>query len=169
LSGIRRIIVGTSGSPGSLPALRSARSLAQRDGALLVAVHAWVPPGGEFAYRGRPAHLRKLWADAARKRLHEALDLAWGGIPAGLAVEPLVVCGEPGPALVNLASSAGDLLVVGAGRRSRLARMLRGQVSRYCLARAHCPVIAVPPSALSRRLARRLRAWNGDLIVEQPI
>jgi hypothetical protein len=47
--------------------------------------------------------------------------------------------------------------------------MLRGQVSRYCLARAHCPVIAVPPSALSRRLARRLRAWNGDLIVEQPI
>ena len=161
MSGVRRVIVGASGSPGSLPALRYAMSVAQRDDAPLIAVHAWVPPGGEVTERQHPSPcLQRIWQDEAGQRLRGALDAAWAGAQAGLDVRPVVVRADPGPALVEMASSADDLLVVGAGRRGRLARMRHGRVSRYCLAHARSPVLAVPPSALPGRAARRLRAWS---------
>jgi nucleotide-binding universal stress UspA family protein len=157
VSGIRRVIVGASGSAGSLPALRQAVEAARQDDALLVAVHAWVPPGGELADRRYPSpYLRRMWADAAADRLEAALLSAWGGVPAEVEFQPMVVRGQAGHVLVELAESAGDLLVVGAGRRGRLARLRHGQVSRYCLARARCPVLIVPPAAVPRR---RLRPW----------
>jgi nucleotide-binding universal stress UspA family protein len=169
VSGVRRVIVGTSGSPGSLPALRYAQRLARRDDAQLIAVHAWLPPGGDLADRRYPSpYMRKLWAEAAQQRLQDALELAWAGIPAGLAVQRVIVRGEPGPALVDVASDDDDLLVVGAGRRSRLTRIWRGRVSRYCLARARCPVMAVPPAELPHRTRRR--GWTlrrRELTVEQ--
>ena len=100
---VRSVIVGVSGSPASLPAIRYAAGLARRCDAPLVAVHAWVPPGGELADRRQPsAHLRKMWAQAARERLHAAFDAAWGGLPGDLPVQPVVVRSEPGPGLVSL-------------------------------------------------------------------
>ena len=114
-----RLVVGTSGSPGSLPALRQAHDLALRSDVLLVAVLAWVPPGGDLAERRWPsAYLRRIWADNARQRLKEALDAAWGG-PAGVAIEPVIVRGEPGPALVDIADSADDVLIFGGGDAAR--------------------------------------------------
>jgi hypothetical protein len=50
------------------------------------------------------------------------------------------------------------------------ARVRHGRVSRYCLAHARSPVLAVPPSALSDRAARSLHAWSfrrRPLAVEQ--
>jgi hypothetical protein len=41
-------------------------------------------------------------------------------------------------------------------------RWLFPSVARYCLAHAVCPVLALPPSPLSRELAsvhRRIRLW----------
>src|SRR5262245_12201681 len=55
---------------------------------------------------------------------------------------------------------SGDLLVVGAGRRGRMARIWHGRVSRYCLAHALCPVITVPPPALAQTAGHGLRAWS---------
>ncbi|MFC9614624.1 universal stress protein [Streptomyces sp. NPDC056938] len=49
--------------------------------------------------------------------------------------------------------SQDDLLVVGAGHRGHLHRALHPSVSRYCLAHACCPVLAVPPSPLEADLA----------------
>ena len=97
MSGSRRIIVGTSGSPGSLQALRYAAGLAREDDATLIPVLAWLPPGGDMADRRTPGYLRQIWKDAAWLRLWTALDMAWGGIaPAGRPAEPLVRRGEPG-------------------------------------------------------------------------
>jgi nucleotide-binding universal stress UspA family protein len=173
VAGLRRVVVGVSASPGSIPALRYAENLARRDDALLIAVHAWLPPGGDLADRRQPsAYLRRIWAQAAGKRLDEALDAAWGGIPADLRFEALVVRGEPGPGLVDVARSAGDLLVVGAGRRGRLARIGHGQVSRYCLAHAPCPVIAVPPADPVSGAGHRLRSWSlrrGEFAVDRAL
>ena len=161
VSGLRRVIVGASGSPGNLPALRYAMSVAQQDHAPLIAVHAWVPPGGEIAERQHPSpYLQQIWRDAARERLRDALDAAWAADQGGLDVQAMVVRADPGAALVEMASSADDLLVVGAGRRGRLARMRHGRVSRYCMAHARSPVLAVPPPDLSGRALRRLRAWS---------
>jgi nucleotide-binding universal stress UspA family protein len=168
VSGAGRVIVGVSGSPGSIPALRYAENAARRDEAPLVAVHAWIPPGGDIAERRCPSyHLRQAWQEAARQRLHEALDAAWGCIPAGLDLELVIVRGETGPALVDLACNAGDLLVVGAGQRGRLARISHGKVSRYCVAHAVCPVSTVPPP--SRPALRSWSLRHRELTVDQAV
>ena len=158
MSGVRRVIVGASGSPGSLRALRHAEDLARRGDATLTAVLAWVPPGGELAARQPCPALIRIWQDAAWQRLWAALDAAWGQIPAGLSVQPVVQRGQPGPVLVALAGRLDDLLIVGAGRRGMVAWPGRGRVSRYCLAHAQCPVLAVPPATLAQE-GRGLHGW----------
>jgi nucleotide-binding universal stress UspA family protein len=166
VSGTGRVIVGVSESPGSLPALRYAEGLARRDDALLIAVHAWIPPGGDLAERRCPSqHLRIYWQDAAAKRLSDALDAAWGGARDGVAVRSVIVRGETGPALVDMADSPSDMLVVGAGRRGWLARIGHGRVSRYCIAHAGCPVVTVPPPALQGLRSRVMR--HRELTVDQ--
>jgi len=157
VSGARRIIVGASGSPGSLQALRFAADLARDRDAPLIPVLAWLPPGGDLADRRQPClYLREVWKEAAWQRLWEALDRAWGGVPADLRAAPAVQRGEAGPVLVDAACRTRDLLVVGAGRRGPLRHLIGSRVSRYCLAHAHCPVVAVPPSDLAREAAHRL-------------
>jgi nucleotide-binding universal stress UspA family protein len=161
VASVRRIVVGASGSPGNLPALRHAVALARAEAVTLVPVHAWVPPGGDLADRRQPsAELRKIWKDAAWQRLWRAVDAAWGGIPPGLSVEPRVVRGEAGPVLTAVAGEHGDLLVVGAGRRGAIRHLLWAQVSRYCLAHATCPVLAVPPTALAHEAGHGLNGWR---------
>ena len=160
MSGVRRVIVGTSGSPGSLRALRYAEDLARAFDATLIPVLAWIPPGGDLADRRCPCGcLRRVWAEDASRRLRDALAAAWGEIPADLPVQPLAERGDAGPVLVAIASGHADLLVVGAGSRGVLARIVSGQVSRYCLAHAQCPVLAIPPPALAREVSPGLLRW----------
>jgi nucleotide-binding universal stress UspA family protein len=54
VAGIRRVIVGISGSPGSLRALRYAEDLARTFDATLIPVLAWTPPSGDLADRRSP-------------------------------------------------------------------------------------------------------------------
>ncbi|MDH6108558.1 nucleotide-binding universal stress UspA family protein [Kitasatospora sp. MAP12-15] len=141
-----RVVVGVSGSKGSAAVLRSALEEAARRDAVLVPVLAWTPVGGEPAYRAHPCPpLAKIWAQAATDRLDAVLTEALGGRPAGVRIEPIVVRGEAGHVLAGVADGPDDLLMVGAGRRG-LARVLHGSVSRYVLAHASCPVVAVPPT-----------------------
>ncbi len=158
---VRRITVGVHGSLGSLQALRYAADEARLRNVPLLAVTAWVPPGGEMAERRAPsAYLRKVWREAAWERLWAAFDAGLGGVPADLTVEPQVARGETGPVLVDAANQPDDLLVIGTGRRAGLGRVLHRSVSRYCLAHARCPVLAVPPSALMDEMSRGLRSWQ---------
>ena len=146
---VRRIVVGVHGSLGSLQALRWAADEARERMVPLVPVIAWVPPGGDIAERSHPSpYLRKIWHDAAFGRLSEAFEDGLGGVPDDLHVQARVERGETGPVLVDVADQPGDLLIIGSGRRNPIGRALRRSVGRYCLAHAHCPVIAVPPSAL---------------------
>jgi nucleotide-binding universal stress UspA family protein len=148
MSPVRRIIVGVSGSARGLPALRYAADLAHAHGGALFPVHAWVPSALELAGHHYPAALLGEWEDAAWQRLWASLDTAFGGCQPGLRVQPAIALGNPGRILVHAAGRAGDLLVVGAGRRGPARCRGSGTVSRYCLAHADCPVIAVPPPAL---------------------
>ncbi|MGH3068104.1 MAG: universal stress protein [Streptosporangiaceae bacterium] len=160
MSGIHRVIAGVSGSPGSLPALRYAADLARSHDATLIPVLAWIPPGGDLAERSHPSpYLRRIWTDAAWQWLWAAVDTALGGIPADLCTEPAVRRGEAGLVLADAACQPGDLLVIGAGRRGTLSRLWHGKVSRYCLAHACCPVIAVPPPTLEPEAGHGLRGW----------
>jgi nucleotide-binding universal stress UspA family protein len=107
--GVDRLIVGTSGSPGSLQALRYGESLARAHHAVLVPVIAWELPGG-------------------------------------------------------------DVLVMGAGRRGTLGRLVFAKVGHYCVAHAQCPVMAVPPPALVREFGHGRPArifWRRSLTPER--
>ena len=160
MSGLRRVIVGASGSPGNLCALRYAEHLARATGATLIPVHAWIPPGGDVADRRCPSfYLRRVWTEDARQRLRETLQAAWGQPPADLTIEPVVARGEPGPVLTAIANQPGDILVIGTGRRGTVAHLFSGRVSRYCLAHAHVPLVAIPPPILASHLRHSPLHW----------
>ena len=167
MSGISRVIVGASGSPGSVRALWYAQVLARAHNAALLPVIAWAPPGGDRGGRCQPgSYLRQVWQEVAARRLRDALAAAWGQVPDDLRVEPHVERGPAGWVLVSLACRPGDVLVVGAGRRGALARAARCKVSRYCAAHAQCPAVLVPPSALAQEIGRgRLASvfWRRNL------
>ena len=161
MGAVRRIIVGVHGSLGSLQALRWAVDEARERQVPVAAVIAWVPPGGDMAERSHPSspYLRKVWRDAAHKRLLEAFEGCLGGLPGDLAVQLCVERGEPGEVLVDVAANPGDLIVIGSGSRNPFSRALRRSVGRYCLAHAHVPVVAVPPSALMDEMRHGLLRW----------
>lgn len=155
------MVVGTSGSPGSLAALRYAEFLARSHDAMLVPVLAWEPPGGDRAVQVKPAAgLVQVWREMACQRLRDALAAAWGEPVCNPMVEPHVERGPAGWVLVNVAVQPGDVLVVGAGRRGVLRRAARCRVSRYCAARARCPVVLVPPPDLAAEISRARIAWR---------
>ena len=158
--GSRRVIAGVSGSLRSLGALRAGAAEARSNGAALLAVLAWAPAGGEVAYLRAPCPLLlRLWEGAAHERMRGAFDAAFGGMPDDIPVRTLVIRARPGPLLVELADQPDDLLVVGYGGRSQLGRAVHGSVTRYCLAHATCPVLAVPPPDL----ITELRPWPVNL------
>ncbi len=167
----RRVIAGVSGSAGSLQALRYAAEMARSESAVLAPVLAWTPPGGELADRRAPCpQLRSAWTQAAWDRLWRAIDLAIGGPPVDLAFTPQVGRGPAGQVLSDAAAQPDDVLVIGAGRRGA-GRLTACSVSRYCLAHARCPVIAVPPPELAAevhglhgwRLRHRVHPGDADL------
>ncbi|MBL1083041.1 universal stress protein [Streptomyces actinomycinicus] len=163
VSAVARVVVGVSGSLGSVTALRRATSLARRLGAELWPVLAWEPPGGDPAARRSPeagpmaAECQRL----AKQRLAAVLDEIFGADGPGVPMRAVVVRGAPGRALVATADRENDVLVVGAGRRG-LQRAFSGRVSRHCLAHAVCPVLAVPPSPLESELlsVHRRNTWH---------
>lgn len=163
--GTPRVVVGVSGSLGSLAALHRAVTEARERGAELLPVLAWEPPGGEHGYRRSPCPpLLAAVRDAAEQRLHRALDEAFGGNAPRVPLRPVVIRGETGPALVDVADRPGDLLVLGQSG-GLLRRRLRRSVSAYCARRAGCPVLTVPVPALLHDLheleARERRArWH---------
>ncbi|MEU8762316.1 universal stress protein [Streptomyces sp. NPDC048659] len=158
-----KIVVGVSGSLGCLAALHRAAAEARLRRAELWAVLAWQTPGGSLGGRHTaydPA--LKLCREAARERLHEALDAAFGPERPRTALQGLTVCATPGAALVDMASDPDDLLVVGTGSRGPVRRLVRPSVARYCQTHAACPVLAVPPSPLlaAYGTAHRRNLWH---------
>jgi nucleotide-binding universal stress UspA family protein len=158
---IGRVVVGITGSVGNLAALHTAVAHAQRAGAQLVAVLAWTPVGGEFTYpRAARTPVPERWPQQAQNALVGAFADAFGGPPPDVSIRSVVVRGFAGSVLVSEASRPDDLLVVGAGRRGRLARLRSGSVKRYCLAHARCPVLAVPQPDMISELHFSRRAWR---------
>ncbi|MFD8999766.1 universal stress protein [Streptomyces sp. NPDC059582] len=159
-----RVVVGVSGSPGSISALRRAAKEARRRDAELWPVLAWEPPGGELsALRHQvPNASAEQWQHLARERLLTVLGEVFGDAGPSVGMRALVARGAPGPALVEIADGEDDILVVGAGQRSQWHRACSRSISRYCLAHATCPVLAVPPSPLESELAavHRRNAWR---------
>jgi nucleotide-binding universal stress UspA family protein len=164
-----RVVVGVSGSLGSLAALRHACRLARRDRAKVLAVLAWTPPGGELAYRQAPCpSLSTMWERQATLRLMDAFDAALGGFPRDVTVEPVVLRAPAAEALTTTADRQDDLLVVGGTPGGLPTRLLHGAVRRRVLAHAACPVLAVRPPTPPRGALRALRHADPTDFLPEP-
>ncbi|HEX6574362.1 MAG TPA: universal stress protein [Gemmatimonadaceae bacterium] len=65
---------------------------------------------------------------------------------AGIHIEPAVLCGKPGTAILEFAERVGaDMIAAGSHGHGRLERFLLGSVSSGLVRNASCPVTVVPP------------------------
>jgi nucleotide-binding universal stress UspA family protein len=149
-----RVVVGVTGSPASLQALRYAVAEARRRNVPLTAVHAF--RAGSAADPTIALPLRDSQFAAALQRLRVWVDEALGSPPADLKLRLTAANGDPVVVLLGQLRSEADLLVVGAGSR-RLGGWWGGRVGERCARRATCPVLTAPAPALARELGSHLR------------
>lgn len=157
---IGRVVLGVSGSPENLHALRHAVELARHYDATLIAVNAQPTrgrrrgPGPRRDGRGGP-----VWQQAASLVVRAAFDDALGGLPPDVRCVLLAAPGDPGPALVAVAERANDVLVLGSAHRAGAprTRVARSGVAAYCIARGACSVLTVPPPPLAAVARGRAR------------
>jgi nucleotide-binding universal stress UspA family protein len=173
-----RVIVGVDDSLTGLRTLRAAVAEARCRHRELFAVRAFpFPPDrdserrAQLAYglsglAGMPLGPSPSWRQELVAREQQALSVvghafsqAMGGVPDQVRVRALAMPGAPGPVLVGTASGENDLLVVGTSLSARRRRPFRRSVSRYCAARAACPVLLVPPHEFAREAGKH-RPWH---------
>ena len=157
---IGRVVLGVSGSPENLHALRHAVELARHYDATLIAGNAQ-PVRGPQRGSGPRRHGRygPVWQQAASLVVRAAFDDALGGPPPDVECVLLALSGAPGPALLALAARANDVLVLGSAQRQGTRRIhgMRGGVAAYCIARSACSVLTVPPPPLAAVARGRAR------------
>lgn len=153
---IGRVVVGVSGSPESLHALRHGVELARQYDATLIAVNA--QPAATVGRLRPRAPAAEPWQHAACTVVRTAFDDALGGLPRGLDCVLLAAPGRPGPALLAVAGRANDVLVLGARRGPGVSRLIRRGVAAYCVEHASCSVLRIPPPPLVARQRTLARA-----------
>jgi nucleotide-binding universal stress UspA family protein len=139
-----RVIVGVNGSASSVKALRRGAQEALLRDAVLVPVHAWLPPTLIMPPVYPSIEPEVVLEDAGWRRLWETYDAAFKKTPWNGDVEPVVTFGRAGASLLKIADRRNDLLVLGASHRNVFKKLRRPQIVRYCVARAECEILIVP-------------------------
>jgi nucleotide-binding universal stress UspA family protein len=136
---VRRIVLATDLSSASEGATDHALQLARDLGAELLIVSV-IDPSSPLG--GPPSLARMDQRRAARELAAQAIVVR--GRRGGVNIHFLVWEGEPGPAIVDAATSEGaDLIVVGTHGRGRVGRLVLGSVSDHVVRHAPCPVLIV--------------------------
>ena len=119
------ILLGMGGSPDSRLALReTVSSIATADDRLTVAI------------------LRDAHSDTTVDELETLIETT--AAEAGMSVEIEVIDGDPGPALTDLAESAGyDQVVIGGGKRSPMGKISLGEITEFVVLNADTTVTLV--------------------------
>jgi nucleotide-binding universal stress UspA family protein len=137
----RRIVVGVDGSTASQRAAQWAAAEAERRGAALDVVHAWMTP--------YPLNPPDFFTDPAPFEAHgaEILGRAMQSLaacrPLSVDPRPVLVREYPSKALVRAAEGA-ELLAVGSRGRGGFSGLLLGSVSQNCVHHAPCCVAVIP-------------------------
>ncbi len=156
---IRRIVVGSDFTAGSLVALRRAVAFGQRHGARLTMVHALKNHPGRSIYSGNEAWRIAQQLPGHRRRIAERLRRL--AMRLGCAnAEAQVVTGDPARAIVTAASETNaDMIIMGVAPRTWLDRLVAGSTLRQVLHRAEAPVLVVPVTGGAEQ-------WSEDTIHE---
>lgn len=154
---MQRILAGTDGSVSAQVAVRWAVELAAETDVPLLIAHAWRPSFAEMP----PETSDRLRSEAGRR-----LEDEWC-VPAreaGIGYEPLVLDGDPRPALLAAAETRdADLLVVGArGAAKHPHAPHLGSVTHHLVHHTERPLAAIPASARSVDLTRLVVGVDGS-------
>lgn len=152
------ILVGVDGSTESDAALAWAVSQARVRGCGLAVVHCC-----ESRYYGvwtTTRALREELRDMARPIVADALRMA-ARLDPSVPVRGAVLVTEPTRALIRLSAHAA-LVVVGRPDRGVLSRLLLGSITRYLLANAACPVVAVRTTGGIDRVVAAIATPDAD-------
>ncbi len=142
----RDVLVAFDGSPDSQRALREAARLAGSEGRLTivsVAPHptSWIV-GGTMAPPYDTSKVQEEIDESWRAQLREAAD----STPEGLRerVEPKLIHGSPGPAIIDEISAGNyDLVVLGTRGHSAVGALLLGSVSFHVIHGSTIPTLIV--------------------------
>jgi nucleotide-binding universal stress UspA family protein len=133
-----RIVVGADASAHGREALRWALREARLRHLPVLALHAYHSPMASLDVAAGYVDLRP----AAVAVVEDEVGKAVADVGADVDVATHVTEGDAGIALVR-AATAGDLLVVGAGKHGVIAGALLGSTSQYVTCHAPCPVVVV--------------------------
>jgi nucleotide-binding universal stress UspA family protein len=140
-----KIVVGVDGSPESLGAMEWAYDEAERSGASLTVLHAWLYPYSTELIPTSEMH-RQMLIDATHELQASVDELGAKLTDGSVDVNPVVREHSPAEALLTEADEA-DLIVVGSRGRGGLRALLLGSVSRTVAQHSTCPVAVIrPPS-----------------------
>ncbi|MGH7848373.1 MAG: universal stress protein [Candidatus Binatia bacterium] len=162
---IRKILVPTDFSSGSVPAMGYAISLAKDHDAEVIVVHALPPKvmkenfsdryvaGGivtpaeaPMAVTAQP-NLDNIF-EAKRQILHNFLEQKIAHeLLAAVKITPLIRIGKVVDEIVAAAKEEQCDVIVMASQASRLRRMFRGSLTERVVRKAPCPVLSLLPSA----------------------
>ncbi len=146
---IHRLLCPTDFSEVSDHALQQAAALARWYEARLTVLHVrhTVTPHPDMPAGGPMAPWLETETEALRKKTTEACRAI---IDAGTPVDVAVLHGEPVPLILAMADSLpADLIVMGTHGTSGFQHLLLGSVTEKVLRKATCPVLTVPPRALT--------------------
>jgi len=139
VSAARRILLATDLSAASDGATREAIDLARDLGATLLVVSV-IDPAAHGPAVGRFERMDQ------RRRAREAAaqEVVIRGRQAGVQVSFMIWEGEPGPSIVDAATSEQvDMIIVGSHGRGSVGRLFIGSVSEHVVRNASCPVLVV--------------------------
>ena len=145
-----RVLIGTDGSDDAVAAAAAGLSLLAPPDEVILTCAAEAPveatSGLESGFAGGMAtdtEVDAAWS-VARKDAEDALRRTAASLPEGLTVDTVVLLGDPGPALCQLAQERNaDVVVLGSRGLGAIRRALLGSVSTYVSANAPCPVVIV--------------------------
>jgi nucleotide-binding universal stress UspA family protein len=153
----RGIVVGVDGSAESMAAVDWAALAADRHGARLTVLGAYVTPPGNLVSTVDIADLRS----DARYAVERSVARLNGALPGGRMVEERIVLGSPAYMLAQRSRSC-DLVVVGRRGLGTWDRAVLGSVSGALAASAPGPVAVVPAGAGTGDPSRVVAGVSGD-------
>jgi nucleotide-binding universal stress UspA family protein len=154
------VMVGVDGSPASRAALRAGALEARIRDVPLLAVYVlytdYVLNSPAPRHRGRHRSTEASWTevdnmDRAEAFLQAVVDDELADAPE-VRVQPVTVAGQPDQVMVAETSRAA-LMCLGARGTGRRESALVGSVAARVLTNPDCPVLLVPPTAVTERTA----------------
>ncbi len=152
---MKRLLAALDFSPVTDLVVQTTRELALALGATVRLIHV-APPEPDFVgYEAGPITVRQRVAAEYREARRRAHSIESRLRNSGLAVEAMVVQGEPADKILHHAREFGaDLIVLGSHGHGMLYELLVGSVTSAVMRAAPCPVVVVPSPRMGRTTDR---------------